>query len=81
MIRLNDKTLLTSTPERLFVEAGGIDPGKTLNQDQLSTALGNTITALADRRSPLLLKLYEQARSAGDLPADPEIEQLADTLL
>lgn len=67
--------------ERRFVELGGANPDQSLSQEELCSALTHAVTFLADQQSPILLKLYQQARDAGDLSEDPEIENLlADTV-
>jgi len=60
MITFNNKTKLTTQAEKLFVEVGGEDPNKILSKKELTAALSNTIKLLAERRSPILLKLYKQ---------------------
>jgi hypothetical protein len=67
-IRLDDKTRLTTEAEKLLVELGGQDPGKTLSSAQLSVALTQAIEVLAEQRSPLLEKLYRQFERAGEVP-------------
>ncbi len=76
-ITLNNKTKLTSTPEKLFIEAGGCNPEKSLSQEELSIALQASINQLAEMRSPCLIKLYQQCVDSGDLPNDDEINCLA----
>ncbi len=66
-IMLNNKTKLTTKIEKLFVEAGDGDPNKPLSKQELTTALVNTISRLAEKRSPLLLKIYRQMEKAGDV--------------
>ena len=74
-IHLNGKTKLTSEGEKLFIELGGGDPEATLSRDELSKALGNAVNILAERRSPLLLKLY---RSIVPEKGWPPLEDLGD---
>ena len=80
-ITLNDKVKATSPVEKLFIEAGGYDPNKTLNKSELSDALQTTITRLADIESPALLKIYQQCVDSGDISEDAEISALANTLV
>ncbi len=75
-IRLNTKIKLTTKEEKLFVEAGGGDVENTLSQEGLATALTNTIGQLADRRSPILIKLYRQYEEIGKVPS---LESLSST--
>ncbi len=79
-ITLNNKTKVTSTVEKLFIEAGGYNPERSLTQEELSSALQTTITALADNKSPSLLKLYRQCVESGDLPDDDEINALSNCI-
>jgi len=75
MIQLNGKTKLSTEQEKLFVEVGGVSSDKSLSDDELRTALVNTIKVLAQRKSPILLKIYQRYVSTGDLPVD-DIEGL-----
>lgn len=67
-ITLGNKTKLTSYSEKLFIEAGGGDPNKTLSEAELSIALTNAITVLAENYSPYLLKLYKECEKDGVVP-------------
>ena len=67
-ITLNHKTRLTTQVEKLFVEAGGGAPDTLLSEQELAIALVNTINILAEKRSPLLLKIYRQLEKAGEVP-------------
>ena len=81
MIQLNGKTKLTTKQEKLFVEAGGGIPDKSLSEDDLRSALVNTIKTLAQRKSPILLKIYQQGMETGEFEADSDIlALLADTI-
>jgi len=81
MIQLNGKTKLTTQTEKLFVEAGGYTPDKSLSEAELRSALVNTVNTLAQRKSRTLLKIYQQSVKTGHLAADPDIQiLLADTI-
>lgn len=80
-ITLNNKTKLTSASEKLFVQAGGYDPDKTLTQDELSSALKETINQLAEIKSPLLIKLYQQCVETGLLKRDSDVDVLSASLI
>ena len=67
-ITLNNKTRLTTHVEKLFVEAGGGKSEAFLSKQELSTALATTINILAERHSPILIKLYKQCEKAGKVP-------------
>ena len=75
-LTLNDKTRLTTTAEKLFIELGGGDPQKTLTRSELSEALVNSINALAEIKSPVLIKLYSSIAESGRLPP---LSQLSDS--
>jgi hypothetical protein len=82
MIQLNGKTKLTTQKEKLFVEAGGGISDKSLSEDELRHALTNTINTLTKRKSPALLKIYQQCVKDGHLTNDAEIQALlADTVI
>ncbi len=76
MIELNGKIKFTTQAEKLFIEAGGFNPDLTLNQNELHSALVNTINTLTERQSPLLLKLYQHFSKEGLLPDEPAINKL-----
>jgi hypothetical protein len=59
-ITLGNRTLLTTESERLLIELGGQDPERSLDRTELTSALTEAIEILAERRSPLLEKLYRQ---------------------
>lgn len=65
---LNNRTKLTTQAEKLLVEMGGGDPSKTLNNRALGECLAEAIALLAERQSPILVKLYRQYEAAGKLP-------------
>ena len=67
-IKFNNKTKLTTEVERLLVELGDQDPQKTLSEGELTTALTSAIETLAERRSPILEKIYRQYELAGEVP-------------
>ena len=79
-ITLNNKTKLTSESEKLFIEAGGFDPDQSRTSEELTSALRHTINQLANNKSPILLKLYQQCVMSGDLPADPDIMALTNII-
>ena len=60
-IKLGNKTKLTADVEKLFIEAGGTNPNQTFTEAELSEALKKTIQVLAERQSPILRKIYNQA--------------------
>ena len=59
-ISLGNRTRLTTESERLLIELGGKDPERSLDRTELTSALTEAIEILAERRSPLLEKLYRQ---------------------
>ena len=67
-IKLNDKTKLTTEAEKLWIELGGQNPQKILSKTELTTALTHAIETLAERRSPILEKIYRQYEMAGEVP-------------
>jgi len=67
-LSLGNKTKLTSDAEKLLIEVGGGNPDKTLTKQELSEALKNAITVLAENRSPYLIKLYEAMEKDGKVP-------------
>lgn len=76
-ITLNNKTKFTSTVVKLFIEAGGCNPEKSLSREELSNALQATINQLTEMKSRSLIKLYQQCVDNGVLPEDDEINSLA----
>ena len=66
-IKLNNKTKLTTEAEKLWVELGGQDPQKILSKAELMIALTSAIETLAERRSPILEKIYRQYELAGEV--------------
>jgi len=67
-ISLDNKTKLTSDAEKLFIEVGGGDPNKTFTKEELSAALKDAISILAENNSPYLLKLYKAMEKNGKVP-------------
>ncbi len=67
-IKLNDKIKLTTESEKAFVGAGGNNPDQTFSQSSLSEALVDSIQILAERKSPILEKIYRQYEIAGKVP-------------
>lgn len=67
-IKLGNKTKLTADVEKLFIEAGGTIPNQTFTEAELSQALKKTIQVLAERQSPILRKIYHQAKKDGKVP-------------
>jgi len=67
-IKLGNKTKLTSEVEKRFIEAGGGDPKKVFTKEELSEALTQAISVLAENKSPYLLKLYKQMEKEGKVP-------------
>lgn len=68
MIRLGNKTKLTTDLEKAFVELGGTDPNKVLAEDELREALPKAIDIVAEHRPSILIKIYNQYVAAGELP-------------
>ena len=73
MIRLGNKTKLTTEAEKLIVELGGADPNKTLTEDELREALPKAIDLVAEHRPSILIKIYNQYVAAGELPPVEEL--------
>jgi hypothetical protein len=70
-IALGNRTKLTTESERLLIELGGQDPDRSLDRTELASALREAIEILAERRSPLLEKLYRQI-SESDRTSDQD---------
>ena len=68
MIKLNNKTKLTTDAERALVELGGGDPNKTLTENELRKVLPKAIDIVAKYRPSILRKIYDQYVAAGELP-------------
>ena len=68
MIRLNDRTKLTTETEKALAELGGGDPTKTYGREELGEVLGNAVEHLAKHDSPILSKIYAQAQKSGLVP-------------
>ncbi len=68
MIKLDNKTKLTTDVEKAFVELGGGGPNKTLTEEELREALPKAIDIIAENRPGILRKIYDQYVAAGELP-------------
>ena len=68
MIKLNNKTKLTTDAERALVELGGGDPNKTLTEDELRKVLPQAIDIIGEHRPSILRKIYDQYVAADELP-------------
>lgn len=56
------KIWLTSETKKLFIEAGVIDPEKTVNQEVMSIASRNAFNQLAATNASILIKVIRHDR-------------------
>ena len=74
-IKLNDKIKLTTESEKAFVGISESTPDQTFSQSRLSEALVDSIQILAERKSPILEKIYRQYEIAGKVPPLDKMNQ------